>query len=580
MFWALFGLLLTLAVTLLAAKNISLGSPIMAGDEYAYFALSREFPALDAIAAYDPTIQRTNNVFYFWIGHALWTQFPDPALAMRLLQSGLYCLMAVVAFRICRCFIGRWGSLALAAISCITAMSSYSAYFMPETLFQLLFFLLAATLVLVLPFRPMAGAALAGILAALLLLTKPHGVALVVAVLATMLACLLFPGPFAMSRRRAGAMLLTFAGVTYAAMVAANAGMTHTLPLSPMLFVGSFYQTTVAPPTTLPPWGVLRTVLLGNGVALAMLAGYPLAYMACGAWVACVRSRPREGRMEDASATARIRRARLALLTVFAAAALCCAAAMTIKYTADIGGAEMLRIHGRYYSFAIALCVLAMGCTWAMLPVGVALPVGTAWLLRIAGVLGIAVLLVVQFWWRHRFTLAPWDFPEIWSFGLDDFSASGARAGTILVTIGGLCLLAGILKPTYGALLFLVFVGALDASNLERVTRWQFAHGQAFGPYSRPALAMSTLLAGPALDHGIVIGPDRGMLTYTLFNMRSRSRVMLLAQDSTITPSMLDDNADWVLLQGHYDIQIPGRVYLQTDKLTLIGLKPLAPELR
>src|SRR4051794_655966 len=44
LFWPVAGLLLAIAAIILTAKNISLGSPIMAGDEYAYFALSREFP--------------------------------------------------------------------------------------------------------------------------------------------------------------------------------------------------------------------------------------------------------------------------------------------------------------------------------------------------------------------------------------------------------------------------------------------------------------------------------------------------------------------------------------------------------
>ena len=71
--WA--GLCLLFLMALLAIKNVNLASPIMAGDEYAYFARSREFPATDAVLAYDPTIQATNNVFYFWIGHILWKSY-------------------------------------------------------------------------------------------------------------------------------------------------------------------------------------------------------------------------------------------------------------------------------------------------------------------------------------------------------------------------------------------------------------------------------------------------------------------------------------------------------------------------
>lgn len=51
-----FTCLLIAVLLALIVKNISLGSPIMASDEYAYFAQAREFPTVDAIMSYDPTI--------------------------------------------------------------------------------------------------------------------------------------------------------------------------------------------------------------------------------------------------------------------------------------------------------------------------------------------------------------------------------------------------------------------------------------------------------------------------------------------------------------------------------------------
>ena len=157
-----FTCLLVAVLVALIVKNISLGSPIMAGDEYAYFAQAREFPTIDAIVSYDPTIQRTNNTLYLWIGSLLWRYSGQPALIMRVIQSVLYVLAIVVVFALGRCFMGRRKSAIVALVTCCTAMSSYSAYFMPETLYQLLFFVLAALLVTISPARSVQGQPHAG----------------------------------------------------------------------------------------------------------------------------------------------------------------------------------------------------------------------------------------------------------------------------------------------------------------------------------------------------------------------------------------------------------------------------------
>ena len=290
-----FTCLLVAVLVALIVKNISLGSPIMAGDEYAYFAQAREFPTIDAIVSYDPTIQRTNNTLYLWIGSLLWRYSGQPALIMRVIQSVLYVLAIVVVFALGRCFMERRKSAIVALVTCCTAMSSYSAYFMPETLYQLLFFVLAALLVTISPARSVQGAAACGFVTALLMLTKPHGVAIAAAVTATLLVRLITPRNFGSSRRTAMSALVVFGLTTYLSMVLVNAILVGHFRFSPLLFVGTFYQDVLVSTEFMPHWRDLCPVLLGNGIALYILNGIPAILIGCALWLVVTR---RTGEME------------------------------------------------------------------------------------------------------------------------------------------------------------------------------------------------------------------------------------------------------------------------------------------
>ena len=570
-----FTCLLVAVLVALIVKNISLGSPIMAGDEYAYFAQAREFPTIDAIVSYDPTIQRTNNTLYLWIGSLLWRYSGQPALIMRVIQSVLYVLVIVVVFALGRCFMERRKSAIVALVTCCTAMSSYSAYFMPETLYQLLFFVLAALLVTISPARSVQGAAACGFVTALLMLTKPHGVAIAAAVTATLLVRLITPRNFGSSRRTAMSALVVFGLTTYLSMVLVNAILVGHFRFSPLLFVGTFYQDVLASTEFVPRWRNLYPVLLGNGIALYILNGIPAILIGCALWLVVTR---RTGEMEVPAKV--LRTHRFSLLAVFALCALLCSVAMTIRYTADIGGTEIWRIHGRYYSFTIALCIVVMAASGVLLRQLGDIPGWVLLVLRIAAFLGILVLVAVQLWWRRAFSIAPWDFPEIWPFSWSDINGGRGPTGTALVLIGCICFAGMLLRPARSIGFFLVFIALLDAAGLVQVTRWQFAQSRSSEPYSLTASALNVLLAGPSLDRGLIIGPDRGMVTFTLFNLRSRSHVLLLPQQSVVSQGAVGPDVDWVLTEGPYDLRLTGEIVVKTERLTLVALHPMPPFMR
>lgn len=573
-----FGCFLVLLLVALIIKNITLDSPIMGSDEYAYFAQAREFPNIASILAYDQWIQQTNNVLYLWFGHFLWLNVENPDLVMRVAQACMYILIVPLAFGICRHFLGRLNSAIVSAVACCGAMSCYSAYFMPETLYELLFFMLARVTVAVLPQRPVLGATVCAFLVALLLLTKPNGLAIVFAVGLTLLAGVVLPSLFFHSRSRWFAAFSVFCLATYVSMVVVNDTLTGHLQLSPLLFVGHFYLEYFPDSRVVPSWSDLYPVLLGNGIALIMLAGIPIVCIGCGSW--CVWRRSHES---DLPKDGHIQRARFAILTVFALSALLLSVMMTVRFTLDNGGDEIWRIYGRYYSFAIVLCVVAMGASETIWNDGSSMSVPISMVFRGTAIFGILVLLVIEFWWRMRFAIEPYDFPEIFAFGVSDGLGSGPLAGKMLfggvvVVIGCVCLIGILVRPDWTVASFLTFLAVLDIASLTQVSVWQYGNNHNFAAFSQPGTAIRMLLSKPELDRGIIIADQPfQQISYTLFNLRSRSQVFILPQNSVVSMSLIDSNVDWVLLVGPYVNHLPGRVIIRGDELELIGLHPIAP---
>jgi hypothetical protein len=190
---------------------------------------------------------------------------------------------------------------------------------------------------------------------------------------------------------------------------------------------------------------------------------------------------------------------------------------------------------------------------------------------RAAAIAGLALMTVVHFGWRQSHTIAPWDFPEIFVLSSWGWEPDAISFGSMIALAGAFTFAITILIPKRGIYLFTLFFAALSVASLIQTTRWQFAHGRSFGVYSEPAAAFRQLIQPTALDGGIIIGPERGSLTYILFNMRSRSKVVMLPSGSVVDASIVGENPAWMLLQGSYDVRIDGLhpVY-KTDKLVLL----------
>jgi phosphoglycerol transferase len=545
---------LLIAATALILHNLNLVVPLISGDEYAYFSQSREFPDLSRIMAYDPSVQQTNNTFYFWLGHLLWENTVDPALAMRVVQSLLYVLNVPILFFICRRFMPPISSAVVALLAAACARSSYSGYFMPETLYAFLFLLLVLVAIRLRQW-PRWSAAASGFFVAMLLLTKPHGIAIVLAMTVAWSFTVAFPRLTGISRHHAAAALAVFYGSTYVSLVLMNVLLSGQLLLHPLFFVGDLYQAVLLKSAgALPPWLDFVRTATGNLAALGFLVGLPLFYGCLYVW-----RRFRSSSPPDADFHAFIF---LLLLTLSVTGFV---VAMTINFTAHVGGGEVWRIHGRYYSFVLPL-FLILGGAAAFQSDNRYLPNSA---LRIAALFALALLAMI--WnWRTTYTIFPYDFPEL--FALSAWPTLSIIHAFFLTAAASYILM--IIWPKRGPLLYAGLILLLNLTSFKFVSDWQSAHGRQWSALVDQVSAIRKLFLEQHADRGIVIGPDRNYLAFALFPLRSRSLVVEKAS-GTIVDAEIVGGAEWVILLGSYKIALEGDVVFQKNALTVVALKPV-----
>lgn len=550
-------LVLLIFTTALIMTHLKLDSPLVSGDEYMYFANAREFPHNVAVAAYYPTLPRVNNILYLALGKFLWSHSSDPLFVARLIQPLMYLTIFFLLYIIASQFMLQASSVCVALLGFISAMSSYSAYFMPETMYHVIFYCLFVSTVLLLP-QPILDAAVSGFLAALLMLTKPNGIAVAIGWMAAWLVCFITPRLVGVSRWACLSAVFIFPAATYASLVIVGSLCRGQFSANPSLFVGEYYQNMLSGQWQSPlSWSDLETVIVGNGTALCLMVGFPLACTL----IALLKS-TQPNKSDVTSSDHRHKTFVYTLILLVAVSA--CAVGMTIVFTAKIGGTELVRIHGRYYSFIVPLYLILMFSAAELF--GTSLRVRSN-LIATAGILGLAIVIFVQFYWRTTYKINPYDFPEI--FVLADES----RVTTTIVLIAAATFAAIAIVPRRAPLIFGAFFATLSLTSLIQTTRWQFDDNRLHGVWYREALAVRGLLSPASIDSGVVIGRDYDEIVVVLFGLRSISRDIILQQNSVVDESVVGPDAKWVLLQGEYNISLKNaRIALQTDALKLIML--------
>lgn len=335
-----------LAVAVTIFVNARMAFPLGFSDEFTYAALSARF-GRESTLANNPlvvTLDAPNRVFLAVYG--LLGAQPRPVFEMaRVLNTFLLALGIGVLFIAARAGRALAASLVVAIAYGLGPQSSYTAYFTPETMYAVLFFLQTVLAALALGRADARLGLLAGAGAAVLALVKPHGLPVGAMTFAFIVAHALLQG-------RSGARLPWGVAIGYAvALIAVRWILGRVLApdvVTGNALTGSFYSNITADMAS-------SLVDPGNYAAFGRLLIAHLAVAACLAGPALVAGLAQiPGRVRAESDAARFAAA-LAGLTAWLMVGLM---VMTAVFTVALE--ETSRLHLRYYGFAIPLLFVGL----------------------------------------------------------------------------------------------------------------------------------------------------------------------------------------------------------------------------
>jgi phosphoglycerol transferase len=553
----------------------------MAGDEYAYFAAAQTFPHSAERFTYDPYLPRIYSPVFAVYGRMLFSLSDRPELLLKVLNTACFALTTLLCLRLVKTISGVDASPVSAVVFLLLPISSYTAYFMPETTYAFLFTLLAWCVVALLPTHIFRGAVLSGALVGTMLLVKPHALAVFLSVLLTFGALFISPRAFRPGRRTLLAGVAVFIFSSYITLVCLNAVPTHQFQLRPLFFVGEAYRPFLLQGTLLTSWlrsarelpGILCGHLIVFGAVLA-----PAVALAAG------HLRGLYARRSSPAAVDALGDRRLFVLICFTAFATLLTVGMTANFTAQVARVypvQYLRLYGRYYTFVFPLYLIVF---FGLGRDDRRVLSGDAWI-RVGALAG-CIMAALLYFLLDRRIIYPFDYPEAFAFsswhgrsraGLAGIAATMSSYVVIAVALIGYALILWRGRRAlflYPFLLLIVF----SLSNIE-VTAWQRANSVIHAPLRADARAMKQLIPSGERDKGLVVGSEwNGALAYFLFNLGSSARVLVRDTDALITDADIPAGARWVLLIDRYRPAFPATTWLRTPRVAFLRVNAGAPD--
>lgn len=321
--------------------------PIVFADEWFYSSSARLLP-------FDKSLL-PSYLFYslFQLTNACGPGFLDCA---RLLNAALLVAAAPFIYLIARQVCNRTASAVLALAGIMAPVSSFTAYFMPETMYFLSFFVFAWAALSFTSARPLAYGLATGALLGLMAAIKVHALFLLPAHLAFIVYLCLSQYRNDGWLRRALIMMAAAALAMVAVRLAVGYAVAGQAGLS---FFGQFYGTqanntssTLAALLNMVPAALVS--LKGHMLGLALLMSLPLATLLLHVCDRQVR----------AQSTPQQR-----ALQAFALLMLGAAGGLAVVYTASIAHIaplEGIRLHQRYYDFAFPLLMVIAAAPLAL----------------------------------------------------------------------------------------------------------------------------------------------------------------------------------------------------------------------
>ncbi|MFC0253442.1 DUF7024 domain-containing protein [Massilia consociata] len=419
---------------------------------------------------------------------------------------------------------------AVTLLSLLAPLNLYTTYFMPETMYFFGFAVLAWVALAGLAWPPYRHALAAGIVLGLMSLVKVHAVFLLPALCLFLVyaswwraAGTAGPAGAPWLAPGLGAALLAAASaaavkVVLGYLLAGEAGVT--------LF-GAFYQGGADSASRhtllsrlLPVWISAR----GHAMALSVMLAFPLA--------ALLAALPRRATHREANP--------LGPLCVFTGLAFGSALGLAVLYTASIasdGPNEGLRLHSRYYTFAIPLLLIVGAAATRTLP-------GRRAVLQAVIVLALGALLAAAWFWLPEYDVRLTDSPEFTALVYHPIPVA------TLFAVHALLLVLWLRHRRAAAWGFLVLVLPLALLIADGQVRAYLAQLAVASPADRAGLAARDLIP-PADRSATMIVANGADLFRTQFYLDHKEMILLDLPDGAAVESYrLPSQARWLVAVG------------------------------
>jgi phosphoglycerol transferase len=497
----LLGTAVAFVVCIVLARFVAIPAPLLPSDEFLYAFRSkygwRAFAGESGII-----LLPAPNLLYFQLTRWVHAFGDDAIFAARAFNVLLFAAATLPIVLVARRFVPSWAAVVIALIACAGPTGSYAAYFTPESMYVLGFWLVVLAFVRMLEDPNPGRIAVLSVSLAALALVKPHAFVLAPCFAATL------PLSRAFGRQRAsfaalmlrGAALLLGGYLSWVLLgrllgrewIWSPAGVLYAGLARNMLGVADVSRTLA---TTLSVTTAhVSLILLPLGTAVVLVVAGPVQELR-------EPSEARPPRIEGPFA--------VACMMVVVVLVL-----MSIRLTVTAVGmdrwATVDRVHGRYYCFALPLLLLAAAAVspreWGR----------TARWVAASSALVIAVMsyLVVI----HLPTLYVVDYPEGFALTASSSLRLLALAGGIL----GAALL--LLRPAWAWTGSLCAVALVAALGTQRVWEGQRARASV-SDVDRMGVILSGLLAADERDRAVVFSREVDVRSFAVgMHLLSRTR--------------------------------------------------------
>lgn len=545
-------LLLTVALAciawLLYQRNAGL-QPSVFADEWYYSKMARLLPLAEAIVP---------SYLYLWLfgtSSACGDGFLD---CVRIGNLAFFVGAAPFVYLIARRFCSAPVACAVAVLSTLAPLNSFTAYFMPEAMYYFGFCVLSWVALQGSDWHPALHGLASGAVLGLMSLVKVHALFLLPSLVLFLVLA---------SRQRGGAWGargLAMAALAVLAALALKFGLGWLLAEQAGLSLfGPFYESTRMGSDRLALLVAASVSARGHLMTLTLVYGLPLAILA---YELCTRALRGPGD----PATDRRKLLHLYVLLMLGAAA-----GVTILYTAGLhapGSREGFRLHLRYYSFVFPLlAVVAAAAIAPPAPRERAAP-ERPWL-RWALALSLVAVLLVSMSRLQGYTMNVVDGPDIHGIDLQ------GKSFRILVGLQLLLLLAWAARLRAAPLLFVCLaLPAAHAASNQGVHR----HLEAHRPATQTDLAARFVhgLVPPAERSEVVVaGVDLSLMMRAQFHIDHPDTTTMMLDFGPVAEYQLPLKKKWMLLLGDY--QLPGNVTVvrQTPHYAVVRLPEPEPTL-